>query len=115
MSGEWSCPAICHAAAQLFQRSGSNQTPVLNDADVRTKALDDFQDVRGEENGAAVGDEALQEALERGGGNGIHAFKRLVEKKYFRAVNDGGGKRGLLLHAVRVVGDQLFAPSLSGP
>src|SRR5437899_499891 len=100
-------PGNLHAAAQLFQRSRGNQTPVLNDADVRTKALDNFQDMRGEENGAAVRDKALQEALERGGGNGIDAFKGLVEKKYFRAVDHGSGKRGLLLHAVRVVGDQL--------
>ena len=41
------------------------------------------------------------------GGDGVHAFERLVEKQHLGPVNHGGGERQLLLHAVREVGHQL--------
>src|SRR5580765_3033693 len=74
---------------------------------MRAKPFHDLKNMRGEEHRAAVGDKALQKTLERSGGNGVHAFKRLVKEKYFRAVNHGGGEGRFLLHAVRIVSDQL--------
>src|SRR5579871_2890394 len=101
-------PSDLHSAAQLLQRSRSDEPPMLNDTDVCAEALHHLKHVRGEKNSAAVGDEALQKTLESGGRNGVHAFKRFVEKKYFRAVNHCRGKRRFFLHAVRVIGDQLI-------
>jgi len=41
-------------------------------------------------------------------GDCVNAFEWLVEKKNFGAVDYGGGQGQFFLHAVRVVGDELF-------
>src|SRR5882762_4112096 len=64
--------------------------------------------MRGEEDGGAAGDHALQHLLERAGGDGVYAFEGLVEEEDFWPVNDGCGESQLLLHAVGEVGDEFF-------
>src|SRR4051812_21220267 len=73
------------------------------------ETLDDFENVRGEEDGGATGDHALDHGLERAGGNGVDAFEWLVKKKDFWAVDDGGGECKFFLHAMGEVGDEFFS------
>jgi len=94
--------------AELFDRTLRDQLAAVNDADVRTQALDDFEHVRGEEDGDAARDHALQHRFQSAGGDGVDAFEGLVEEEDARPVDDGGGERELLLHAVGEVGDQLL-------
>src|SRR5947209_45601 len=54
-----------------------------------------------------MADESLQEPLQSGGRDGVYAFKRLIQKQNFRAMNHSSSQRGLLLHSVRVIGHQL--------
>ena len=94
--------------AQLFDGALGDQLAAVDDADVGAQALDDFEHVRGEEDGSAARDHALQHRLQRAGGNGVDAFEGLVEEKNFGPVDDGGGQREFFLHAVGEVGDQLL-------
>ena len=80
----------------------------MDDGDVAAEALDDFEHVRGEEDGGAALGHALQHGFERAGGDGVDAFEGLVEEEDSGAVDDGGGERELFLHAVGEVGDELF-------
>src|ERR1035441_8535365 len=89
-------------------RTLGDQPAAVNDADVGAQALDDLQHMRGEEDGGAARDHALQHLLQRAGGDGVDAFEGLVEEEHLGAVDDRGGQRKLLLHAVREVGDQLL-------
>lgn len=97
-----------YAGAQFFERTLGDQTSAINDGDVAAEAFDDFEDVRGEENGGAAGDHALEHGFEGRGGDSVDAFEGLVEEKDFRAVNDGGGHGELFLHAVGIIGNQGF-------
>ena len=76
---------------------------------MRAEPLHNLKHMRGEEDGCAAMNHALQHGFQGAGGDGVDALKRLVEKKDARAVDDGGRKRELFLHAVRKVGDELFA------
>ena len=96
------------AGAELFERAVGDEVAVVDDGDVGAEALDDFEHVRGEEDGGAAGDHALQHGLECACGDGVHAFEGLVEEEDFGAVDDGGGERELFLHAVGEVGDELL-------
>ena len=53
----------------------------IDDGDVGAEALDDFEDVRGEEDGGAAGDHALKHGFEGAGGDGVDAFEGLVEEE----------------------------------
>ena len=75
---------------------------------MRAEALDDLQHMRGEEDGSAARDHALQHGLEGVGGNGVHSLEGLIEKQHLRPVDDGGGERELLAHAVGVIRDELL-------
>ena len=96
------------AGAQFFERAIGDQLTVIDDGDVGAEALDDFQHMRGEKDGCAAGDHALQHLLEGTGGNGVYALEGFVEKQNFGCVDDGCGQGQLLLHAVREVGDELL-------
>src|SRR5271168_1453442 len=84
---------------------------MVDDGDVGAEALDDFKDMRGEEDGGASGNHSLQHLLQRTGGDGVDAFEWLVEEENLRVVNDGRGKSELLLHTVGKIGDELFGLS----
>ena len=80
----------------------------MNDGDVAAQALDDLKDVRGEKDGGSAGDHSLEHGLERAGRDGVDAFERLIEEENLGSVNDRGGQRKFLLHAVGVVGDEFL-------
>jgi hypothetical protein len=96
------------AGAEFFERAVGNEAAAIDDGDVSAQAFDDFEDVRGEEDGGAAGDHALEHCLEGAGGDGVHAFKGFVEEEDFGAVDDGGGEGEFFLHAVGEVGDEFF-------
>jgi hypothetical protein len=100
--------ACLDAGAELVEGAVGDDVAFVDDGDVRAEALDDFKHVRGEEDGGAAGDHALQHVLEGVGGDGIDAFEGLVEEEELGAVDDGGGEGELLAHAVGVVGDELL-------
>src|SRR5439155_19064074 len=105
-----SAGASLDAGAELLDGALSDELPLVDDGDVAAEALDDLQDVGGEEDRGAARDHALEHRLERAGGDRVHSLERLVEEENARAVDDGGGERELLLHAVGVVGDERFRP-----
>jgi len=80
----------------------------VDDGYVGAKALDDFEDVGGEEDGGAAGDHVLEHGFEGVGGDGVDAFEGLVEEEDFGTVDDGGGEGEFFAHAVGVVGDEFF-------
>src|SRR5580704_14025881 len=80
----------------------------MNDRNVAAQALDDFENMRGEKNRGSAGDHALQHGFQRAGGDRVHAFDGLVEKQDLGSMNHGRCQGELLLHAVGVVGDELF-------
>ena len=96
------------AGAELFERAVGDEMAAVDDGDVGAEALDDLEDVRGEEDGGAAGDHSLQHGFEGAGGDGVDAFEGLVEEEDFGAVDDGGGEGEFFLHAVGVVGDEFF-------
>ncbi len=102
------------AGAELFERTLGDERALVDDGHVGAEALDDFEDVRGEEDGGAAGDHALEHGFEGAGGDGVDAFEGLVEKEDLGAVDDGGGEREFFLHAVREVGDELFGVAGEG-
>ena len=50
----------------------------MNDADMSAQPFHDLQHMRGEENGCAARDHALQHGFQSAGGDGVHAFEGLV-------------------------------------
>ena len=96
------------AGAELFEGAVGDEVAAVDDGDVGAEALDDFEDVGGEEDGGAAGDHALEHGFESAGGDGVDAFEGLVEEEDFGAVDDGGGEGEFLLHAVGEVGDEFF-------
>ena len=110
----WSLLAVAGCGAGLtparssVERTLGDEPAAVNDGDVGAEALDDLEDVRGEKDGGAARDHALQHGFEGAGGDGVDAFEGLVEEEDFGAVDDGGGEGELLLHAVGEVGDEFF-------
>ena len=102
------CVAGLDAGAQLFEGAVGDEVAAVDDGDVSAEALDDFQDVGGEEDRCAAGDHALEHRLESAGGDGVDPFEWLVEEENFGAVDDGSGECELFLHAVGEVGDEFF-------
>ena len=96
------------AGAELFEGAVGDEAAAVDDGDVGAEALDDLEDVRGEEDGGAAGDHALKHGFEDAGGDGVDAFEGLVEEEHVGAVDDGGGEGEFFLHAVGEVGDELF-------
>jgi hypothetical protein len=96
------------AGAKLFEGAVGDELAVVDDAYVGAEALNDFENVGGEEDSCAAGDHALQHLLEGAGGDGVDALEGLVEKEDLRPVDDGCGEGELFLHAVREVGDELL-------
>jgi len=80
----------------------------MNDGDVTAQALHDFEYVRSKKNRGAARDHALQHRLQSSGGDSVDAFEGFVEEENFGAVNYGGGHGEFFLHAVGIIGDQLF-------
>src|SRR3984957_9506633 len=97
-----------NARAQFFERTLGDQPSLMNDRNVAAQALDDFENMRGEKNRGSAGVHALQHGLQGAGGDRVHAFEGLVEKQDLGSMNHGRCQRELLLHAVGVVGDELF-------
>jgi glyoxalase family protein len=96
------------AGAEFVEGAVGDDVAAVDDGDVGAEALDDFEDVRGEEDGGAAGDHVLKHGLEGVGGDGVDAFEGLVEEEDFGAVDDGGGEGEFFAHAMGVVGDELF-------
>ena len=96
------------AGAELFEGAVGDEAAAVDDRDVSAEALDDFEDVRGEEDGGAARDHALKHGFERAGGDGVDAFEGFVEEEDFGAVDNGSGESEFFLHAVGEVGDELF-------
>ena len=69
------------AGAELFEGAVGDEMAAVDDGDVGAEALDDFEDVGGEEDGGAAGDHALKHGFERAGGDGVDAFEGLVEEE----------------------------------
>jgi hypothetical protein len=95
------------AGAELLEGAVGDEVAAVDDGDVGAEALDDLEDVRGEEDGGAASDHALEHGLERARGDGVDAFEGLVEEEDPGAVDDGCGEGELFLHAVGEVGDEL--------
>ncbi len=96
------------ASAEFFEGALGDETTAVDDGDVAAETLDDLEDVRGEEDGGAAGDHALKHVFEGACCDGVYAFEGFVEEEDFGAVDDGGGEGEFLLHAVGVIGDELF-------
>jgi hypothetical protein len=94
--------------AEFFEGAVGDEMAAVDDGDVGAEALDDLEDVGGEEDGGAAGDHALEHGFESGGGDGVDAFEGFVEEEDFWTVDDGGGEGELFLHAVGEVGDEFF-------
>ena len=75
----------------------------MDDGHVAAQPLDDFQDVRRQEDGCAAFRHTRQQRFQSSCGEGIHAFERLVKEQNARSVNHRGSESQLLLHSVRVV------------
>ena len=97
------------AGAEFFERALGDERALVDDGDVGAEALYDFEHVGREEDGGAALDHPVEHVFEDAGGYGVDAFEGLVQEEDFGAVDDGGGERELLLHAVGEVGDHLFA------
>src|ERR1700683_2354334 len=97
-----------HTSAQLFERALSHQSAAMDDGEVTTKTLDNFEHVRSEENRGAASNHALKHGFECAGCNSVHTFEWLIEKKHSGSMNNGAGHCQFLLHTVRVVGDESF-------
>src|ERR1700726_3744872 len=80
----------------------------MNDGQMATKALDNLEYVRSEEDRGAASNHALKHGLECAGCNRIYTFKWLIEKKNSRPMDDRGGQSQFLLHSMGVVGNQSF-------
>ena len=94
--------AVRHQAADLAEVAGGGEPPVDHDQHVLGEALDLLEDVRGEEDRAALGGPAPQhlhhlETLAR-----VGAVEGLVEDQHIRVVDERGGDLGALAHALRV-------------
>ncbi len=64
----------------------------MDDGEMAAEAFDDFENMRGEKNRGAARDHALEHRFERAGSDCVNTFERLIEKKNFGAVDDGGGQ-----------------------
>ena len=82
-----------------------DETSSGDDAEVCREALDDLQDVRGQEDCASARNERLQQILDLSRRHGIDPFERLVEEQEARRRQQGGSERQFLAHTVREVGD----------
>src|ERR1700751_639649 len=80
----------------------------MDDGEMTAEAFDNFQDMRGKKNRGAARDHALEHRFESAGGDRVHTFEGLIEKKNFRTVDDSGGEGQFLLHAMRVIGNELL-------
>src|SRR3984893_14938151 len=80
----------------------------MDDGDMTAQALYNFEHVLRKKDRSAARDHTLQHRFQSSGSDGIDAFERLIEKKYLRSMNYGRRHRQLLLHAVRIVCDQLL-------
>ena len=77
--------AAARVAAQLRNRTLRDQPPLRDDADVIAQPLDDLEDVRGQEDRAAAGDEGLQQILDLARRERVDALEGLVEEEQSRA------------------------------
>ena len=80
-----------------------------DDADMGGQPLDDFEDVRGQEDGAAARDERQQQVLHLARRHGVDAFEGFVEEEELRRGQERRGERELLPHAMREVGHERVA------
>src|SRR5579864_6544282 len=80
----------------------------MDDGEMAAQTFDNLEHVGGEKNRGAARDHALKHRFERPGSDRVNTLERLVEKKDFGAVDHGCGESQFFLHAVRVVGDELF-------
>ena len=69
------------ACAEFFKGAVGDELAVVDDGDVGAEAFYDFKHVGGEEDGGSAGDHALEHLLEGAGGDGVYAFKGLVEEE----------------------------------
>src|SRR5262245_35632179 len=67
--------------AHLVHRYLLDELTSDNNSDMRAKALDDLQHVRGQENGRSTMDVAGEQVADNPRGHGVHAFERLVEEQ----------------------------------
>ena len=81
------------AGPEFLERALGDQLAALDDGDVGAETLDDFKHVRGEEDGGAAVNHALEHGFEGVGGDGVDAFEGLVEEEDAGRVDDGGGER----------------------
>ena len=100
--------ARLNARPEFFKRAVGDEMAAVDDGDVGAETLDDLKDVGGEEDGGATGDHPLEHGLESARGDGVDAFKGLVEEEDAGPVDDGCGQGELFLHAVGEVGDEFF-------
>src|ERR1700683_4193866 len=56
-----------HTSPQLFERALSHQSAAMDDGEVTTKTLDNFEHVRREKNRGAAGNHALKHGLKCAG------------------------------------------------
>jgi len=64
----------------------------MNDGDVTTEALDNFKNMRSEEDRHAALGHAGKERLERAGSESVNTFERFIEEENSRPMNYRGGK-----------------------
>src|ERR1700683_2041906 len=92
-TSEGRCGLRFHTSAQLFERALSHQSAAMDDGEVTTKTLDNFEHARREKNRGAAGNHALKHGLKCAGCNSVHTFEWLIEKKNPGAMNDGASHR----------------------
>src|SRR3712207_6335589 len=78
---------VVRARAQLVERSGGDDPSVAHDCDAVAKALGDFEDMSGQEDGGTAHGKLPQDILDTARAARVEANGRLVEKEGGRIVD----------------------------
>lgn len=96
---------VGHQATDLAEVAAGRVASGDDDLDVPGELLDLFQDVRGEQHGAALVAHPPQQVHQLHALARVHAVERLVEQEQRRLVDEGGRHLHALAHALGVRGD----------
>ena len=99
------------AGDQLGDRALRDDAAVVDDRGDVAGLLDLVEQVRGEQHGAALGDELADQVAELEDAGGIEAVDRLVEDQQLGVAEQAAGDAEALAHAERVAADLVVGPA----
>src|SRR6266571_2735753 len=91
----------------VVDRPLGHDPPPVDDRHLVAEPLHHVEHVGGEEEGHPLGGHPPQEVRHHPARDGVDPVERLVQEEHPRVVDEGRGQGQLLLHPLRVVGDQL--------